>query len=208
MFTELKEGKLGQACDTLERYCDAVYGGVSWPNKRQGFAVVVARNRFEQYGTREHEIYLLDEYESREIDRLVKWCGGADFKYSPNVWVGDRSNKTADQIVREYNSETNGRSLSLSRTSILDMNQPYQYILQNLRRLLRGDDRTLFLKESKIIEYLREIGEDAEIELELGEYPAIEALAFAVLEMRNRRRGNHITAQQARALSEKYRKRY
>ncbi len=212
-WDELKNAKLGQSFDSkdLERYCDAVYGGVAWPNKRLGFAVVVARNHFEQYGTCEHEIYLLDECESREIDKLIKWCGGADLKYSPNVWVGDRSNKTADQIVREYNRKTMGHSLSLSRTSILDMSQPYQYILQNLRRLLREDNRTLFLKDSRIRDYLMEIGEDAEIELELGEYPAIEALAFAVLEMRNRRRGclsDKEQLERARALSKKYKKCY
>jgi hypothetical protein len=64
------------------------------------------------------------------------------------------------------------------------------------------------LKDSRVRDYLGQIGPDEETELELGEYPAIEALAFAVLEMRNRRRGNHITAQQACALSDKYRKRY
>lgn len=212
-WDELKNAKLGQSFDSkdLKRYCDAVYGGVAWPNKRLGFAAVVARNRFEQYGTREHEIYLLDECESREIDKLVRWYGGADLKYSPNVWVGDRNNKTADQIVREYNSETMGHSLSLSRTSLLDMSQPYQYILQNLRRLLREDNRTLFLKDSRIRDYLMEITEDAEIELELGDYPAIEALAFAVLEKRNRRRGclsDREQLEQARALSKKYKKCY
>jgi len=68
-------------------------------------------------------------------------------------------------------------------------------------------DRTLFLKEdSKVLDYLMEIGEDAEIELELGEYPGIEELAYAVLEMKSRGRGSGVTLEQVRAWSEKYTK--
>jgi hypothetical protein len=207
---ELKNAKLGQSFDSkdLERCCKAIYGGVAWPNKRQGFAVVVAMNRFEKYGTEEHEICLLDEFESADMYELVRWCGGADSKYNPSVWIGDRSNPTADQFIRELNRETHGHRFSIQRTRILDMDRPYQHILQSIRRMLRDDSRTLFLKDSRVRDYLGQVGPDEETELELGEYPAIEALAFAVLEMRNRRRGNHITAQQARALSDKYRKRY
>jgi len=36
-------------------------------------------------------------------------------------------------------------------------------------------------------------------------YPGIEAMAFAVLEMKKRGRGNHVTLEQVRAWSEKYR---
>jgi hypothetical protein len=62
----------------------------------------------------------------------------------------------------------------------------------------------LFLKDSRIVEYLREIGEGAEIELELGEYPAIEALAFAVLEMKSHGRVSGVTNEQVRIWAEKY----
>jgi hypothetical protein len=192
----------------LEHYLKAVYGGVSWPGKHRGFAVVVAMNRFEKYGTKEHEICLLDEVESRDMWELVKQIGVLDLKYNPSVWIGDSGNPTADQFVRELNSETHGRSLSFDRTSMLDMDWPYQHMLQSLRRMLRQDSRTLYLKDSKVVEYLREIDADAEIELELGEYPAIEALAFAVLEMKNRGHSRGLTLEEIHALQKKYGKRY
>jgi len=117
---ELKNAKLGQSFDSkdLERCCKAIYGGVAWPNKRPGFAVVVAMNRFEKYGTEEHEIFLLDEFGSADMYELVRWCGGADSKYNPSVWIGDKSNPTADQFIRELNRETHGHSFSIQRTRI------------------------------------------------------------------------------------------
>jgi len=42
----------------------------------------------------------------------------------------------------------------------------------------------LFLKDSKILNYLSEIEESEPATLEFGSYPAIEAIAFSVIEMR------------------------
>jgi hypothetical protein len=42
----------------------------------------------------------------------------------------------------------------------------------------------LFLKDSKTKKYLGEIEPSEVVTLELGDYPAVEALAFAVIEMR------------------------
>ena len=41
-------------------------------------------------------------------------------------------------------------------------------------------------------------------ELELGAYPAIEALAFAVIEMRDRDGNGHMTKEEWRALKKEY----
>jgi len=200
--------KLGQSFDSkgLERCCKAVYGGIAWPGKRPGFTVVVTMDRFEQYGTQIYEICLLDEVESQNMWELVKQCGTLDFKYNPSVWIGDNKNPTADQFIRDINSETHGRSLSIQRTSMLDMDRPYQHILQNIGHMLNDERRELFLKGSRIVEYLREIREDAEIELELGEYPAIEALAYAVLEMKKRGHVRGVTLEQIHAWHKKYRR--
>ena len=208
-WEELNDAKLGQSFEIkeLQRCCKVVYGGIAWPAKRPGFAVVVAMDRFKQYGTQIHEICLLDEFESRDMWELVKQCGALNFKYNPSAWIGDNQNPTADQFRRQINTETHGRCFSVSRTSMLDMDQPYQHILQNIVHMVNEERRELFLKGSRIIEYLREIDEDAEIELELGEYPAIEALAYAVLEMKKRSHKPGVTHAQIRAWNKKYRRR-
>ena len=44
----------------------------------------------------------------------------------------------------------------------------------------------MFLKDSKAANYLSRIEPGEVVDLQLGDYPAIEALAFAVIEMRQR----------------------
>jgi hypothetical protein len=68
------------------------------------------------------------------------------------------------------------------------MEHLYPYILAQIRGLLDPDHRQLFLKDSKVANYLSGIEPGEVVNLQLGEYPAIEALAMAVLEMRNRER--------------------
>ncbi len=60
------------------------------------------------------------------------------------------------------------------------------------------------MKDSKVTRYLAEIEEGDVAELELGAYPAIEALAFAVIEMRDRDGKGHMTKEEWRALKKEY----
>ena len=45
------------------------------------------------------------------------------------------------------------------------------------------------MKDSKVANYFSGIEPGEVVELQFGDYPAIEALAFAVIEMRNREKG-------------------
>jgi len=167
---------------------------VSWPGKRAGFVVVVVMVKEEHLDN--HDIYLLDEYESWDVRELVRKCGTFDYIYHrPRVWIGDRTNNAADYSIREMNientlpakkSQEQRRMFSLSTTPLLEMNYLYQYILAQLQNLLKEDTRQLFLKDSTIKNYIRDVeASNSEVaKYELGEYPAIEALAFSVIEMR------------------------
>jgi hypothetical protein len=205
-WNELKEGKLGQTFDSkaLKEVCTGVYGGISWPGKKPGFAVVVATNSFKTLGRQRHEVCLLDEVESADMWGLIERCSGLDLKYDPMAWIGDNENPIADEFMREMRSDSNWCAFSVTPASILAMDRPYQYMLQSLRRMLRKDSRRLFLKNSRVVEYMREIEGDAELELELGEFPAVEALAFAVLEGKRLGSSRGFTLKEIHALQRKY----
>lgn len=188
VWQELKKAKLGQSLGLLRDCCSAVYGGVAWPGKgpgrdsRPGCAVVVARSRLKHFDS--YDVCLLDEYESVHMRDLVRQCGALDFKYEPMRWIGDSQNDAADYFIRKMNDEQQrqGRRFSLAPTPLLDLDHLYETILEELRRLRNPKCRQLELKDSKILNYLR-IQEGEATSLELGDYPAIEALAFAVLEV-------------------------
>ena len=189
---ELKTVRLGQGLTTEElktRY-KRIYGGVAWPGKRPGFAVVVGMDHVRHLDN--HDIYLLDEFESSDTRELVRQCTALDYKYQPAIWIGDTRNDAADHFIEEIdrelhrteNSQEHRRHFCICSTQILDMEYPYQYILPELKRLLDKDRRQLFLKDSQVTNYLSEIDPSEIPTLEFGDFPAIEATAFAVIEMR------------------------
>lgn len=168
----------------LKNCCKAVYGGVSWPGKRLGFAIIIAMDRTRRIDN--YDVCVLDEYESFDIRELVRQCNVLDFKYLPEYWIGDWKKDAAQQFIQETQGEnrTHDRQLNLSWTQMFDMEHLYAYILAEIRKLLAGDHRQLLLKDSRVRSYLSEIEGSEIAELERGAYPAIEALAFAVIEMR------------------------
>jgi len=166
----------------LRTQCRAIWGGVSWPGKSKGFAVVAAMGQ--KTHPDNYEIYLLDEYESFDMQELINQCFVLDFKYSPERWIGDWENDAARKFIYESNQNNPNKRenrFSLTPTLMLEMKNLYSYILPQIKGLLKHSQ--LFLKDSKVANYLR-IREDEVSEFETGEYPAIEALAFTVLEMR------------------------
>ncbi len=183
LWEDLKEAKLGQTFDLgkLQSCCRAIYIGSSWPGKRPGFVVALASGI--------DEICLLDELESWSLRELVMQCGVFDLKYEPKRWVCDWENKAAARFIDEMSVGRERREHEMFGPTepfeLLEMKPLYPYILDEIERLLTPDRRQLFLPDnSKILSYLSEIKPGDIGELELGAYPAIEALAFAVLEMR------------------------
>lgn len=193
-WDELKTAELGHPFEikALKSCCKAIYGGVSWPGKRPGGAVVVAIDRSGQRDS--GSVCLLDECESPDMWALIRQCGVMDFKYRATVWVGNQANSAAAYFIQQINDERQTaeqaegwrchRTFSLTRTPILDMEHPYEYILPVLKQLLSEDYRQLFLKDSRIVNYMAQIEPDEIASMEFGEFPAIEALAFAVIAMR------------------------
>lgn len=190
--------------DDLEDRYKRIYGGVAFPGKRPGFAVVVGMIREEHFDS--HDIYLIDEFESMDLRELIRECGVLDYKYKPEVWIGDSRNKAADRFIKEMNKEfkLSRRKFGLSLTPILDMKNPYQFICPKLKQLLNVKRRHLFLESSKVVGELSVIEPSEISEFDFGEYPAIEALAFAVVELGSR--GSGMTVEESRELWARHRR--
>jgi len=185
-FEDLKTAKLGQVPENrwdIQRCSKAVCGGVSWPGKLPGYAVVVAMDiarHFESY-----DICILAEYESPSVRDLVRQCGVLDYQYEPKKWIGDWKSDAADKFIREMNSERTKQEhkFSVNLTPMLEMEHFYPWALDEIKRLLDKERRMLFLKDSKVVKYLSEIEKSETATLEFGAFPAIEALCFAVISL-------------------------
>ena len=190
---DLKETELGHAFRPAERKENfrLIYGGVSWPGKNPGFAVVVGMGKKRHLNS--YDIFLLEEYESFDIRELVRQCGVLNFKYRPSLFFGDWKNDAAGHFIDELNEDNRQkrerdstiprRQFELSYTPMLEMERLYQLILPQIKELCRL--KQLIIKEGKIANCLRSIQENEISELELGNHPSIEALAFAAMELRD-----------------------
>lgn len=189
--------EVGEILDSkeLRERSRAICGGIAWPSKRPGFLVVVAMGKKTHTGG--HDIYILDEFESFDTRELVRQLGAMDAKYgimrdkrygldSIDKWIGDDKNEAADKFIDEMNGrhkETRCR-ISLTPTMMIEMNNLYSFLLPQIKDMLNPERRRLFLKDSMILDYLGEVEEIDIAEFKPGEYPAIEALGFTIIEMR------------------------
>lgn len=159
-----------------------IFGGAAWPGKRPGFAVIVGQQREPPF-----DLVLLDEVEGTDIRQVVRACGGFDFFYRPEAWYGNPENRAACQFIREMNAETrqartqHSRDFHLRRSPVLDLQNAFDYTFPTLKKLLSQEH--LLLKEGKCREYMGHPQAADLPSLEWGDWPAIEALAFAVLEL-------------------------
>ena len=185
-WEDLKKAELGQPYQgsPLREFCAPIYGAVAWPGKeRPGFAVVVAASRVvECLGW--PEICLIGEFESFDTRELVRQCGASHHRYRTNKWIGNVDNDAAYKFMREMNDEfeiSPDERFNLTPTPMVDTEPLYPFILPEVKKLLKSDHRLLYLRDSKILSYLSGIEGNEIATLELGDHPAIEALAFAVI---------------------------
>jgi hypothetical protein len=171
--------------ERFNREEDAKYrticGAVAWPGKKPGFAVIVGQKREPL-----RELVCLDEAEDSDMRELIRACGGFDYFYRPDAWLGDTENRAARQFMREMNAENRrnkacGRAFALRRSPVLDITNTFDYIYPTLKKTLA--EGQLILKESKLKDYMLQPQADDLSSVEFGDYPAIEALAFAALEL-------------------------
>ncbi len=160
-----------------------IYGAVAWPGKRPGFAVIVG-----QRTKAPTDLVVLDETEDSDIRAMVWACGGLDYFYRPDAWLGDPENRAAQQFIREMNTENRQarrqycRGFHLRRSPVLDIKkQTFDYLYPTLKKTLA--EGHLVLKEGKLKDYMVQPQAGDLPAIEFGDYPAIEALGFAVLEL-------------------------
>jgi hypothetical protein len=176
----------------LQEQCAAIFGGVAWPGKHPGFAIVLALDT-EEYLEGRH-MHVLDEVESRDIGELIRRCTALDVKYKPKIWFGNDRNSAANRLIFDMMKQRQPRQdteqqrpgFSVLGSDLLDLETPYSFMLAMLKDLLNEECRRLFIKDSRVKGHLAQIDQDTDTSaLAFGEYPAIEALAFVVCEAKD-----------------------
>ena len=182
-WEQLKKAKLGEVFEIhdLNHCCRRIYGAIGWPGGRPGFAVVLAMNWGRDNATGSHEVCLLDEFESFSYHEIIRHCGMLNSRYEPDMWLGDTTNDSAEELMWEMRKRVD---FHVSETDLIEMKPMYPYFLSKLKELRDEKHRRLFLhNDSKLLKYMGEIEQGQDANLELGDYPAIEVLGYAVIEL-------------------------
>ena len=131
------------------------------------------------------DIHLLDEFESWDCRELAQKCFQFQEIHKPKDWIGDGEHGTIKNIFYEMN-EPRREDLDLSTPRIImdAYEQPYLYMLPEIKRLRDSERRLLHLEDdSAVLRYMAELLPEEPAELKLGAFPVIEALSFSIIEV-------------------------
>ena len=154
-WEQAKDLPIGHVWDhrDLGKHFQVVAGGLAYPGKRPGFAVVAGLRPVHYEG--QYEIHVLDEIESPDLGELLRLCRGLTPKYhrppSPDeyfLWFGDYRNTAAQALIRDLNSPTSRFptfDLCIRSTSILNMATPYAFMVAKIREYTVSVRPTPFL---------------------------------------------------------------
>jgi hypothetical protein len=201
-WEQVKDRRFGDTWQPyeLEQSFEAIAGGVACPGKQPGHAIIAGLRPVRQKDI--YEIHVLDEVQSPDLWELLSRCHSMIPKYRISRmeddsfrWYGDGLNSAMQAIAQKVNEE--GRPLGVRRpesgelriitsSRLLNMGErALPFILTELRRYLMDDRRELHLHGAKVAHTLHNIRQDEIADLRFGDQPSIEALAYAVLELRD-----------------------
>jgi hypothetical protein len=171
-----------------------IAGGVSYPGKRPGFAIVAGLRTIDR--GEHYEVYVLDEFESVDLRKLLRWCHATGPRYNIDPdpgqffrWAGDYEHAAAGRIVGEINDENRSQprrdTLSICGSSLLDSGDKFNARIPSIIKDRRDPShQSLFTRGSLVETYLNFIQSGGPADLKRGDYPAVEALAFVDTHLR------------------------
>ncbi len=165
-----------------------IMGGVAFPGRRPGFAVVAGLCH--PNAKSDCEIHVLGEVESPDLGELLRACRGLGAKYrragmlrnEPFRWFGNGKHVGAQDIIWRLNRESGNQfdRLDIESTVLLDDPTPYLTMFSLLSGFTRPEQKRLYLHGCTAAHAMNELPPDELAETKLGEYPSVEALAFVV----------------------------
>lgn len=160
-----------------------IVGGISFPGIRPGFIVIVGELR----QVTDRKFILLDEYESFDVENLIVRAAALDLYYKPEKWVSGELDKATTKLLMENNrqlSQPGSRRLRIVPSRIVGLeDEMFRYVYPKLKKIA-GENGELDISKGKMLLNYLSLPQDSEIStVRLGDYPSIEALCFATMEL-------------------------
>lgn len=154
-----------------------IFAGAAWPAARPGFVAVVGEHRTECVGG-VAKLVVLDEAQDLDLWRLVEKLAALWSYYHPEEVLVDAKNPAAIQFCAGFARQ----GLVVHHSLLCAMEGPMGYALPILRRMWTDLGRLVIPGASRLQGELCTVpSHEDPASLKLVDYPAVAALAFAVL---------------------------
>jgi hypothetical protein len=170
-----------------------IFEGVAWPALRPGFVVVVGEHRIESVAGGP-KLVVLDEAMDERLWHVVERATALWFYYRPERVCGDARHVAAMQFADERaRGQADAAEFRIDHSLLCAMDGPLGYALPLLSQLIDGG-RLIIAAGSRLHGELLTVPRNADpAKLLLADYPAVAALAFAVLGLeRSRQDGKQL----------------
>ena len=161
-----------------------IVGGIAWPSgEAPGFIVVIAEDDNKDPRLKLRHLRLLDEYEHRSADRLVKRLYDFQNKYLVNPWYGYPNNELMSYFIDRFN-----RDLTKKQKGVYIAEAPFAddvhnlqlYANQVLTRTTTGRKSLHFGSKSRIPGVLSGLQPEDVKKKKSQDIPAVAAVGYAL----------------------------
>jgi len=161
-----------------------VVGGVAWPVANSlGFVCVLAENNSIDPRLKTRHYKILDEFESLDVDKIIKRLYDFQNRYLLTPWYGDRSNDMMGYLIDQFN-----RGLGSKKKAIYIEEAPFAEDRHNLQlyanqikaRTMANKKSLFFGPDSKLPAALTGLTPDAVQTKAAQLFPPVAALGFAL----------------------------
>ena len=160
-----------------------IIGAIGWPSGgNPGFAAVIGRSPLPRIASRVYDYYLLAEVERDTGTGLVERCAELGRKFSSLEFI-NKYDLDHSRVIDTWNESKRGHEFNVYQAPYSDCDS-ISYPVENLiglakQKCLHGFDGT------KALEYLNAFKTHEIPEATCAKYPAIAALGYAVLSLRD-----------------------
>ena len=164
--------------ETEERFCRIV-GGLAWPGKNPGFAVVIGEDYEKDETLQKRHFRILAEYESQSLSDLIRRSAEFSINFCASPFYGDDKKRWAMDILRK---SRNG--LYITAAPFIGDPTAFEGYLLTIRELTHPAQKRLHFGSKSHLPALlaalnpNDIATTAKAAFE--QHPAVAALGFAV----------------------------
>lgn len=163
-----------------------VVGGISWPfGDKPGFIVVIAENYPKDVRLKLRHLKVLEEYESRETEKLVKRLYDLQNTFLVSMWYGETENLLMMHFIDRFNQrlpqKKKKKGVFIAEAPFADDNHNLRLYAHQIRNKILPTKKSLhFGNNSRIPGYFSGMQDEDIRKDKAQKHPIIAALGFVI----------------------------